>query len=115
MSFAVSFLYNFFIPMLGFITVIIVYAIIIAKRYQKLSLLSDPDNITKHNFNVIKVMDESDKLWWQLCTSIVFLAYFGSIVFYFGLKVKSNLPDAILIGLLVWVLISFVGYKITKT
>jgi hypothetical protein len=103
------------LPVIGFASVLIMYSLIIAKRYQKKLLIDEDYEKTGREPNVYKITDVSERLWWNLAITIVFISYFGFIIAYVNQKKDvSALPDAILIGFFVWAVIAFVGWKITR-
>jgi hypothetical protein len=94
------------------------YAFIIAKRHQKRILIygsEDEEEKSGREPNLYKITDVSERLWWQLSITIVFIGYFGfAIIFYTVNKDRTLLPDAMMIGFGVWVLIAFIGWRITR-
>jgi uncharacterized membrane protein (DUF485 family) len=66
--------------------------------------------------NIAKITDTSEKLWWNLSITIVFIVYFGFVILYFGGRRNTELlPDAILMGFIVWGIIAIIGYKLTRS
>lgn len=103
------------LPVIGFASVLVMYSFIIAKRYQKKLLIDEDYEQTGREPNLYKITDVSERLWWNLSITIIFVSYFGFVMFYFNQKKDfSILPDVILIGFVVWVVIAFVGWKITR-
>jgi len=103
------------LPVIGFASVLIMYSLIIAKRYQKKLLIDEDYEQTGREPNLYKITDVSERLWWNLSITIVFVSYFGFVMSYFNQKKDiSVLPNAILIGFIVWAVIAFVGWKITR-
>ena len=103
------------IPVIGALSVLFIYSFILAKRYQKHSLLKETERAI---YFKEKVTDTSEGLWWLLTITISFLTYVGLILYFmnyvrvFG---EVDTKDAVFYGMLSWIVVAIVGYRITKT
>jgi uncharacterized Tic20 family protein len=91
------------------------YSLIIAKRYQKKMIIDEDYKKTGREPNFYKITDVSEKLWWNLSITIIFISYIAFIMYYFGHNTDATvLPEAIMIGLFLWTIVAFVGWRITR-
>lgn len=105
-------LWQLLLPSLGAVVVIIVYSLIIAKRYQKMSLAQERRK--GYEVNTVKITDLSEGLWWRLTITIFFLSYVGFMLLFINSFNVKNVSDAIFLGLILWIFIAYIGYRITR-
>jgi len=103
------------LPIIGFTSILVLYTFIIAKRYEKKLLIDDLVHTSGREANIYKLTDLSEKLWWNLSITIIFIAYFGFTLYFFSIKKNSPfLIEALVIGFIMWCVIALIGWKITR-
>ncbi|MGD8744207.1 MAG: hypothetical protein PVJ52_01255 [Candidatus Woesebacteria bacterium] len=112
MKLAAIYAYQLTLPILGGATVVIVYALIIAKRMQRISLILSGQEAFEEN--IVKITDYSENLWWKITTAILFLSYIGFILFFSRFFNIPRIHGILFFGILIWILISYIGFRITK-
>jgi|SRR3989344_3567867 len=97
----------FILPILGTLTLVVTYIFIIAKRSQKQAMLKEDAPIN----NEVKLVDQSEKVWWPMCLMGVFLMYLGLIAMIAQVTQLINLQDALFVGILFFLVLVIIGRK----
>jgi|SRR3989344_2155183 len=97
----------FVLPILGTLTLVTTYIFILAKRAQKAAMLKRDEPID----NNIKIVDQSEKVWWPMCLMGVFLMYLGLIAMIAQVTQLINLQDALFVGILFFLVLVIIGRK----
>lgn len=108
---------NFFdiiLPVIGSITTLLAYGIIIYKRHEKQKFITKEYNEDKREIIDEKLSDNSEFLWWMLVSVVIFLAFFGFLLIFVARYHIISFGDVLMYGIAIWGLIAYTGYKITK-
>src|SRR3989344_2190363 len=97
----------FVLPVVGTMTLVSTYILIILKRSQKQAMLSKDEPVD----NGFKIADTSEKVWWPLCLAGVFLMYLGLISLISQFTRLFELKDALFVGILVFLVLLVIGRR----
>ena len=108
---------NFFdiiLPVIGSITTLLAYGIILYKRYEKQNLITKDYNEDKREEIDDKLSDNSEFLWWMMVSVVIFMAFFGFLLIFVARYHILSFGDVLMYGIAVWGFIAWVGFRITK-
>lgn len=98
------------IPLLGALTLITSYILILIKRAEKSAMLNQIAPVN----NQLKIVDQSEKFWWPMTLVLVLFTYVGLVAMIMKTTNVLIFKDALFFGLLFFALLIILGYRFVR-